>query len=114
MAVMLVPEAAMDEYDRPVLRQHDIRPPGQAWPREAVTEPKSMEALANLQFDFRVLSADARHQRGTLFRADDVGHQAALRVRLEVVAELTVLRCGTMIRATSAITGTTTEFPNCL
>src|SRR5690606_25345985 len=63
--------------------------------------------------DLCVLPPDPRHQRGTALRADDVRHQALLRDRLAGAA-FAATRCGTMIRATSAITGTTTELPNCL
>src|SRR5690606_5233163 len=113
MAVMLVPEAAVDKHDCPVLRKHDIGPSGQAGSAEPVAEVQGVEALADLQFDLRVLAADPRHQRGTSLRADDVRHQATLRARWAGAA-VCCSRCGTMIRATSAITGTTTELPNCL
>lgn len=112
VAVMLVPEAAVDEDHSSVLRQNNIGASWQAGTAEPVTESQRMEAPTDLQLDLRILAADARHQCGTLFRVDDIGHQAALRDRLTGMAFSS--KCGVMIRATSAITGTTTEFPNCL
>src|SRR5690606_7037377 len=113
MAIMLVPEASMHKHDRVEPGKNDVRPPWQPGAPKSIPESQGMEALADLLFDLRILAPDPRHQRGTALRADDVGHQAALRLRLAGAA-IRASRCGTMIRATSAIIGTTTEFPNCL
>lgn len=120
VAVMAVPEAPVDEDHCPVFGQHDIRAAGQAGAPKAVAEAEGMEAAADLQLDLRVFPSDPRHQRGTLFRADDVhaqGEAFTTFLRFGSVAGRPVAgrsRCGTISRATSLITGTTTELPNCL
>lgn len=113
VAVVSMPEATIDKNDGPVLRQNDVRPTRKAGTPQPVAEALRMQGFPHQQLDLRVLAPDPRHLRRALLRGKGVNHDyAAFRSRLPVVAS--TWRCGFMMRATSAINGTTTELPNCL
>ena len=86
---MSVPEASMHKNDGPVAGQNNIGTPGQTGTTQTVPEPQRMQSTPDLQLDLRIFTSYPRHQRGTSFRADDIRHQAALRVR----------RAGVVVRA---------------
>jgi hypothetical protein len=74
---MPVPEAAVDEDDRAVFRQDEVRFAGQgavfrALDREAVAE--AVEHRAQGEFRFRVASTDPGHHLGSLLGTEDIGH----------------------------------------
>lgn len=77
-AGMLMPEAAMHEDDRPVLRQHDVWPARQHRVMEAVPVPHAMEQPPNRQLRPRVLPTDPRHHPASHLGAYDVGHAQIL------------------------------------
>ncbi len=116
-AIVTMPEASMDKDDGPVFRQHDIRSPRQSSSAQAVAESPRMEALAYKDLQFGVRATDPRHLCGSLRRGKTVNQVQALAFFFAGFAGSEADACrrwGTMIRATSLITGTTTELPNCL
>src|SRR5690554_2818378 len=108
MTAMSMPEASVDEDGRTVLWQNDVRPSWKTGSTKPVAKAKCVQSVPDFEFNPCVLPPDPRHQRGALLRADDIGHQAAFRRR---VAACSFSRCGAIRRATSSMTGTTTEFP---
>lgn len=114
---MPVPEAAVYEYRRLIPRKDYVGPAGKARAAQPVSEPHSVESVPDLEFDLRILAANARHLRGSLLRSKAVHQGQRFAFFLAGLADEEAgawIRWGTMMRATSPITGTTTELPNCL
>lgn len=112
-----MPEASMDKNHGPVFRQHDIRSSGQSSPAQAVAESPRVEALAYKDLQLGVRAPDPRHLCGSLRGGKAVSQRQTLAFFFAGLAGSEADSCrrwGTMIRATSLITGTTTELPNCL
>lgn len=58
---MAVPEAAVSENYRPMLREHQIGLPGQVSSMKLKTETEPVEPASEHDFRFGVLSPDSRH-----------------------------------------------------
>ncbi len=110
---MPVPEASMHKNRHPIFRKNDIRFAGKVFGVESEAEPLGMKEFPDDQLRRSIFPPDARHHAASGFRVDDVDHQAAKSVRW-VEPSFSCMIAGFMMRAISAITGTTTELPNCL
>lgn len=75
---MPVPETPVDEYNRPILWKHDVRPAGQLCTTQPIPQSPGMEALANKDLQLGVRTADPRHLRGPLLRGEAVDQGQAL------------------------------------
>ena len=62
---MAMPKAAMNEDDRAVFRQHDVRPARQILPVQAEPKSHGMKDPADRQFGGGVLSTYRRHVAGS-------------------------------------------------
>lgn len=69
---MAVPEATVDEYNRPVLWKHKIWPTGELLGMEPESEARSMEVTPHDQLRPGVGSADPRHPFTTTFRRQGI------------------------------------------
>jgi hypothetical protein len=58
---VLVPEAPVDEDDRPVFREDDIRVAGQVFAMQAEAIPQPVQQAPDDEFRLRVPAADTRH-----------------------------------------------------
>lgn len=110
---MSVPKAPVDKHNCLESRKNNVWPTREASASKPISQAASMQAFSYLQLDFRVRSPDPRHLRGSLLGSQDVSQgQAAFLARFRCASSATMN--GFITRATSAMTGTTTEFPNCL
>lgn len=109
---MAVPEAAVYEDGGMVPGKHNVRYSRQTAHVKAISKAQPVEVFADGEFRRSVSAPDSGHHAASCGRIDDVGHQAASRVRW-VTPILRSMMPGFMMRAISAITGTTTELPNC-
>jgi len=80
---------------------------------ESIAEAFRMKLVPDEQFGCGIFASDPSHHAAARRRIDDIGHQAASKV-CWVEPFLSCMTAGFMIRAISAMTGTTTELPNCL
>lgn len=71
-AVMPVPEATVDEYDRTPPRQDNVGTPGQAFVVKAVTQSARMQGAAQHHFRFGIARLDAAHRKRSLLAAERV------------------------------------------
>ena len=71
---MPVPEAAVDENHRPVLRQHDVRTPRQPPDMYPVTEPPGEKKFPDDKLRLRVAPAYPRHAAVPLLWSQFVSH----------------------------------------
>lgn len=111
---MPVPEAAVDEDSCPVTRQHQIWTSRQTGSAKSIAESPRVQCPPHQQFQFRIRATYPRHLCGPLLGREGVDQvQAAFFARF-FGAVASALTKGAISRATSAITGTTTELPNCL
>lgn len=111
---MPVPKASVHEDHTSIFRQHKIRAAWKSGAAQSVAKAARMKRLSHQEFDLCVRSPDPRHLRRPLLRGKDVSQcYAASFARFFRAVELALMK-GAMTRATSAITGTTTELPNCL
>lgn len=76
-ALVAVPEAAVHEDHSPVPGQHEVGPAGQVLAMQAVTQPVSVQVLADEQLGLGVLAPDAGHVVAAGGRGVDVGHTVA-------------------------------------
>lgn len=114
---MTVPEAAMYEDGRAVSWQHDIRLAGQLADMQAEPEPLSVQKASHQDFRFRVLPPDAGHHPASGCSIYHVRHGVQVKASGDWTTpacscSISVSTCGTMMRATSRMTGMTTLFPN--
>ena len=63
---MPMPEAPMDEKDRPVLWKHNVRTSGQFLSMQAETQATRVKSPSQNQFGFCMPSANPRHIVATL------------------------------------------------
>lgn len=75
-AVMAMPEATVDEHDRPMSREYEVRSTWQIARLQAETQSCSMKPLSHKDLGRRVASTDAAHVVAALRGGVDV-HQAA-------------------------------------
>lgn len=68
---VLVPEAAVDQYNHALLAKHDIGPTGQVLGMEPIAKPGGMKRPANDPFGLGVTPPDEAHARAAL-RIGDV------------------------------------------
>ena len=71
---MPVPEAAVDEDDRAVFGEDDIRAPWQIASVEAIAEPERKETSPDHVLRLGVLSSNPGHAVAALARGQDIGH----------------------------------------
>lgn len=64
----------MDENDRPVSRQDDIRAPRQPLVVDAIAEPQAPKGITQTQLRLGGGGVDLRHDVVSLFGGEDVGH----------------------------------------
>mgnify|MGYP002776994763 CR=1 FL=1 len=74
-ALVLVPEAAVDEDYGATLRQNDIGLAGQVFPVQPEAIAGGVEKLTNQQLRLGILAPDAGHIEGALGGGMDVGHR---------------------------------------
>lgn len=72
LAAVPVPEAAMHEDHRAVLRKDQVRPAGQALAMQAEAQPKPVRGRAHQHLGLGVLALDARHEAAARLWADRV------------------------------------------
>ena len=78
-AIVSVPEAAIDEDDHAVARQHDIRLTGQVLSVEAEPKPGRVQRAPHGHFDASVLASDRRHVATACLRVESpVGHHRSV------------------------------------
>ena len=78
-AFMPVPEAAVDEDDGPVFRQHDVGFAGQVFVQRAVDGEAvagAGEQGADQQFGLGVLALNLRHVPGALLFCEMINHES--------------------------------------
>lgn len=78
-AIMAVPKAAIDENYSPVFGENQIGFSRKVLAVKLIAEPPSEKFLSYNYFRFCILASDARHHFGSMFRRDNISHQAALR-----------------------------------
>ncbi len=76
MAVMAMPEAAIDENKRFPGPQDDVGPAREAFGMQAVAESCSMQDAADGKLGAGVLALDAGHGMRPIFRGEHIGHEA--------------------------------------
>ncbi len=111
-AVVPVPEAPVHEERCAVARKDKIRPARDVCRVQAESEPEPMKRAADQPLRLSITSADAAHHAASCGPVDDVGHYATW-TSSSGCTSTCFARKGFIARATSRITGTTTEFPNC-
>lgn len=109
---MPVPEAAVNEDRRPVARKNQIRSAGNVFRMQPEPEPLTMQAAADQTLRLSVTAADAAHHAASGGRIHDIGHYPAW-ASSSGCTIISPARNGLTACATSWITGTTTELPNC-
>lgn len=67
-----MPETSMDENDRLVSRQNDVRFPGKSFDIDAIAKSAGKEGLAKRNFRLRPLVPDSGHDLGSFFTAPDI------------------------------------------
>ena len=72
---MIVPEAAMHEYDFLSTREHKVGRTRQVSPMKPVPVAHAVHEAANEEFRLGVLGADATHQVAAFFRCERVNHE---------------------------------------
>lgn len=77
-ALMSMPEAPVNKYDRPILRKHEIRRSGQLSIMQSITQSLPMKKTSDQHFGARVLPANAGHHSRPDGRGNDVCHSRAL------------------------------------
>lgn len=65
---MTMPEAAVDEYNRFVLLQHNVRRAGQFTVVDTVAQTTGEKILPHNHFRLGILTLDSRHATATLLR----------------------------------------------
>lgn len=73
-ATVTMPEAAVDKDDFSPRREHEFGRSGQIATVQSIAIPEAMQQMPQYEFWFGVLLADLRHDEGTAFRCDVVGH----------------------------------------
>ena len=74
MALVSMPQAAVDEDHGTVFWQGQVRAPRQIPTMQAVAEPQGKESTPDHVLRLRVLAANPRHAVAALFCGEDVGH----------------------------------------
>lgn len=69
-----MPEAALDENDRPKLPQHQVWSAWQCFYMQSESEPGCMKRGADAKLWFGVTSSDSRHHSGTGCVVYDIRH----------------------------------------
>lgn len=116
-AVVTVPETTMYEDDRAVSRQHDIRLPGQFPDMETEPEALAVQQAPHEDFRFRVPPPYAGHHPASGCGINHICHEiqanaSGVSTMPTCSCPIRASTCGTMMRATSRMTGITTLFPN--
>ena len=75
---MTMPEAPVDENDGLVTRKHKIWFPRKILYMQAIAKAESVQASANQELRFGVLTPYFRHYLAPFFRRHRVGHSASL------------------------------------
>ena len=114
MAVVSMPETTVNKDHCAVAMKNQIRAPRQACSTQSVSQPGRMQRTANLNFDTRIFALDTGHLLRPFLGTDDIQRAYAAFLARFSGFFCTASKCRTIIPATSAMTGTTTEFPNCL
>lgn len=114
MAIVQMPEAAINEDDSAMPGKHQIGLAWQASVMKFVSEPEAMEGLANLQFRLGVMTFDRGHVTAARSGVMNVSQFQTASLYCCCWALSRAWMWGCIIRATSQKTGTATEFPNCL
>ena len=114
---MAVPKTTMHEDDGAVFWQHDIWLPWQFPDVKAEPEAFAVQQAPHEDFRFCVPSPDAGHHPASGCGIHHVCHGIQPNTKGDWVTparscSIMVSMCGTMIRATSRMSGTTTLFPN--
>ena len=76
MAVMAMPEAAIDENKRIPGPQDDVGPTREVFGVQAVAESRGMQDAADGKLGAGVLALDAGHNIRTPFRREHINHDA--------------------------------------
>jgi len=117
MAVVTMPKATMDEDDGMIFREHDIRFSGEFPDVQPEPEAMTMQQASHQEFRFRVPPLNAGHHPASGCSIHYVCHW----IQANSTDGWTIPGCsfsimastwGSMMRATSRMTGTTTLFPN--
>ena len=69
---MSVPETSMNENDRLVSRQNDVRFPGKSLDIDTITKSAGKKGFAKRNFRLRTLAPDSGHDLGSFFSAPDI------------------------------------------
>ena len=69
-----MPEASVDEDDRPIFSQHNVGRAGQTFHVYPVAESAGEEVAAHHHLGLRIAASDALHASSPLFRCQSVGH----------------------------------------
>jgi hypothetical protein len=87
--IVPVPETAVDKHGGPETREHHIRATGKVTTVQAETESTSVQSMAQQQFGFRILAANAAHVQLALRWRQNISH-ADLRHGIGAEGELRV------------------------
>lgn len=81
VAIMAMPEAAMNEDDRVMFWEYQIRLPWKSLVVKNITEASRMKASPYDHFGFGVFPPNARHHPASDFWRDNVSHRRAPELR---------------------------------
>lgn len=73
-----MPEASVDENDRPVSRQDDIRAPRQPLVVDAIAESQPPQGITQTQLRLGGGGVDLRHHVVSLFGGEDIRHPLSM------------------------------------
>ena len=73
-AIMAVPETAVNEDGRRILRQHDVGFARKIFAVKAKSKAESVEIAAKADFGLRVLGSDTGHNLASFGLVENVGH----------------------------------------
>lgn len=114
---MPVPEAPADKYDRLISGEDNVRRSRQSPAVQPESEPRPMKHLPHQNLRFGVFRLDTPHHAGASCGVDDVSHVVCVYATSRsgwTDCSLIAMMPGFIRRATSLMTGITTELPNCL
>lgn len=111
-----MPEAAVHEDHRGILRQNDIRLTGKVTTMEPKSKSGTVQIAPHNTLRLRVSRLDRSHVATARFWAMNVDHHTTMASCSSDSSVFCFIanRWGVIAFATASTTGTTTELPNCL
>lgn len=79
---MTMPEATVDENNRLVFLQHNVRRSGQFTVVDTIAQTSGEEILPHNQFRLSILSLDSRHATAALLRCHHICHNCITKLAI--------------------------------